>query len=971
MKQEEFFKRYTYSIRTDKIGGGAFGTVYLAYDNVVNREVAIKVSEVKTIGGKEFSLQDEFNALKNLPVHPNIANYEALYTFEMQNGIFDYAIMQYYKDGNLAKILKQNLSVEQKEQLAIGLLNGIRHLHQHNIVHRDLKPSNILVIKRKNKIIPVITDFGLSKQTAEDAKTRFTNSFAGGTLKYSSPEQLKGAVLKLNTDLWAFAVIIYEIFTGKALFKTKTSSNVSVEADKDLYDQILNSDLSIKIKEVPNKWQKVLENCLIRDVNKRIKSAEDITKLILNTDSINKKEKTISNKLPTEQDEEINEDKTRIDKTVLLEYKKERAGNDETVINDTIINKDKKLKTNNKFFAIISSIILITILIFIFYPYETKNWENVQKQNTISSYEQYLKDYPQGKYKNEAKEIITWLKTTQENSINKYNEFIKQYPRSIFINDANTKLAELITDSMSFYKANTEETYKEYINNFHNGKYVEKANEIIENKTGYFTDKRDGQKYKWVKIGEQIWMVENLNYIGNNGHQHHIINNNEWLNNNKKDGWCYYDNDIKNGKKYGILYQSEAAKYACPNGWHIPAGEEWVYLTNYLGGGELAEGKLKSTFEWGKASGFLCVERVSGTFSYLDDEHYYFWGYDFWGNDFWDKSNLDGFTIPQSSEFEGKILVIYSSIPFSNDGIVVRCIKNTEEYTIWKKAFKENTKEAMQEYIYKYPNGLYVKNANKVIEKKQEEEAYNKAKNKGTKKAYQEYIQNYPKGDYVKEAKKAINSLSKKAKKKTPKRNEYGYFTDPRDGKTYKTIKIGTQTWFAENLNYTENDGYIKHITDGKEWSYNGKYNGWCYYNNNPSNGAKYGALYQWEAAKYACPPGWHIPTMDEWRELADYLGGEKVAGGKMKATYGWKSPNTGATNSSGFSAIPTGYHNADTRFSNLYEAQWWNTLFFPSGHKEGYADNCWYNFIEYNSTELKEGSFLKTAGFSVRCIKD
>lgn len=173
MTQQEFFNRYKYNVRTDKIGGGAFGTVYKAFDEVLNREVAIKVSEVKIIGDKEFSLKDEFDAIKDLPPHKNIANYEELHTIEMPNGVFDYAIMQFYKDGNLSDAIKNGFTEEQKEQISIDLLKGIQHLHHHKIVHRDLKPGNILVVQRQDKIIPVITDFGLSKQTSQEAPKSF------------------------------------------------------------------------------------------------------------------------------------------------------------------------------------------------------------------------------------------------------------------------------------------------------------------------------------------------------------------------------------------------------------------------------------------------------------------------------------------------------------------------------------------------------------------------------------------------------------------------------------------------------------------------------------------------------------------------------------------------------------------------------------------------------------------------------
>jgi formylglycine-generating enzyme required for sulfatase activity len=281
MTQQEFFNRYTYSIRTDKIGGGSFGTVYKAEDEILDRAVAIKVSEVKVIGNKEFSLLDEFKAIKDIPDHKYIANYQELYTFEMQNGIFDYAIMQFYADGNLSAFLKTGTTATQKEQIAISILKGIGHLHHHKVVHRDMKPSNILIVKKGDIIIPKITDFGLSKKADPDAKSRFTNSFGGGTLEYSSPEQLKGENLRFNTDLWAYGVIVYEIFTGKKLFSIKDlDKSGSVDSELEIVKEINNKDLAECIQEVPLKWQGVLTKCLERNPEKRIKSASAIFEIL-------------------------------------------------------------------------------------------------------------------------------------------------------------------------------------------------------------------------------------------------------------------------------------------------------------------------------------------------------------------------------------------------------------------------------------------------------------------------------------------------------------------------------------------------------------------------------------------------------------------------------------------------------------------------------------------------------------------
>ncbi len=201
--------------------------------------------------------------------------------------------MQYYSLGNLFHYLKNNeVSLEKRESITKGILEGIAFLHQHKLVHRDLKPSNILVVDRRGQIIPKITDFGLSKQAESDGKaSRFTNSFAGGTLQYSSPEQLKGLPLKLNTDLWSFGAIAYEIITSKTLFEADSEGTVSAEWQNYITQKILHSDISSELGSLPVVWQKVVIACLERDVNKRIQNTKALF-LILNGDDSSLKEET-------------------------------------------------------------------------------------------------------------------------------------------------------------------------------------------------------------------------------------------------------------------------------------------------------------------------------------------------------------------------------------------------------------------------------------------------------------------------------------------------------------------------------------------------------------------------------------------------------------------------------------------------------------------------------------------------------
>ena len=281
MTQEEFFKRYAYSPSRDRIGGGGFGTVYKAYDNLLHREVATKVSEVKTTvdGKKTFSLKDEFEALAHVPKHPNIANYEEFYSFEMPNGIFDYAVMQYYPDGNLSNAIKIGLTAEQKEDVATQLLEGIDFLHKHKVVHRDLKPGNILIVKHGGRIIPLITDFGLSKATGMGENSMFSNSFGGGTPRYSSPEQLQGNPLRFNTDLWSYGAILYELFTGEQLFTAGSGAVNTAQADMEIYNKIVNGNVQ-SLGKMPEKWRKVAERCLVVDPTKRAKDAVELFAII-------------------------------------------------------------------------------------------------------------------------------------------------------------------------------------------------------------------------------------------------------------------------------------------------------------------------------------------------------------------------------------------------------------------------------------------------------------------------------------------------------------------------------------------------------------------------------------------------------------------------------------------------------------------------------------------------------------------
>ncbi|MEI6613906.1 MAG: fibrobacter succinogenes major paralogous domain-containing protein [Chrysiogenales bacterium] len=192
------------------------------------------------------------------------------------------------------------------------------------------------------------------------------------------------------------------------------------------------------------------------------------------------------------------------------------------------------------------------------------------------------------------------------------------------------------------------------------------------------------------------------------------------------------------------------------------------------------------------------------------------------------------------------------------------------------------------------------------------------------------------------------------------------------DGNVYQTIRIGDQTWMAENLKTTHyRDGaLIPNVPEQGAWS-RLKTGALCWYENDPlSYKDVYGALYNSYAVadiRKLCPPGWHVPTIDEWRKLEKYLGGGDVAGGKMKdnASRLWKALDPEANNSSGFAAVPAGGRGRMGSFGEGgYYVTWWTST------ADG-ADFAWHWGLHPDQAATRSNPGHKASGFSVRCVKD
>jgi uncharacterized protein (TIGR02145 family) len=231
-------------------------------------------------------------------------------------------------------------------------------------------------------------------------------------------------------------------------------------------------------------------------------------------------------------------------------------------------------------------------------------------------------------------------------------------------------------------------------------------------------------------------------------------------------------------------------------------------------------------------------------------------------------------------------------------------------------------------------------------------------------------------------------------------------------GRQYKTVVIGSQTWMAENLNVStfRNGDIIPEAKTKEDWEQAGKNKqpAWCYYNNDPTNSAKFGILYNWYAVndpRGLAPVGFHIPTDAEWDTLVTFLGGEDVAGKKMKSTSGWESYTSGGSktcpncknwnaeyrskvachtckdtrkvpapktthsgngsNSSGFSGLPGGYR---SRYDGLFYTIGKNGYWWSSSEDNKYES--WFLNL-YGAYDFVVRAYGKESGCSVRCVKD
>lgn len=270
--------RYEYTA-SDKIGSGGFASVYLAFDKLLNRKVALKAYENK--GEHKKSLVNEIKNIIPLE-HPNLCRYYDVQVenFENIHGetiSIEFGIMEYIDGGELDKYLRQYPQYTNK--LLIDVLQGLKFLHQKGIIHRDLKPSNVLVKNTENGPLAKIVDFGISKNIQENPAN--SSSQLMGTPKYMAPEQFApetfgiNGKISSNLDLWTFGLMVYELIAGESLVKIENDTSFS-----EIVNIIPNKIPYHKIIQLPSPYREVVQICVVAEARERVQDAQVLIDII-------------------------------------------------------------------------------------------------------------------------------------------------------------------------------------------------------------------------------------------------------------------------------------------------------------------------------------------------------------------------------------------------------------------------------------------------------------------------------------------------------------------------------------------------------------------------------------------------------------------------------------------------------------------------------------------------------------------
>jgi len=355
--------KYEYDPKTNLLGTGSFGSVYYARDIVLDRHVALKVSRQAEFNHARYSIISEVSRLIDLPRHPNLVCY---YDGFVAPGMDDLgqqierqvAVLELVEGENLQTELETTkLAYSEIKPIASGILNGLKHLHQHKILHRDIKPSNIIIKRSNDQIVPKITDFGVSKVIQE--MSGVNPSAVIGTVAYMAPELFFGGTQEDSThietsrkidfraDLWSFGVVLYQMISNELPY-----GSIHSHTTAEMIHNILETKISQLLNEIPEQYHTIISKCLQRNPNDRYFNADEILE---DLNRIEEEDSTIPNitlKAPEETDSSTHK--------INIDYE------EETILNDNILPVEGLSEKQRKKFASTSSNWEIKIIIFAF-----------------------------------------------------------------------------------------------------------------------------------------------------------------------------------------------------------------------------------------------------------------------------------------------------------------------------------------------------------------------------------------------------------------------------------------------------------------------------------------------------------------------------------------------------------------------------------------------------------------------------